>query len=199
MGEAGSDKTDGRRGDPTMDAAAVSAAIARGDPGAFASFYEAWFDRLYAGARALTRRDESFCLDIVQEMMLRIARSLRPMPNEASLERWLTRVLHTTALDLLRREARRTRRELGRHAAAPATVQPSAASELDERIAWVRERLKELPPEDRWLLGLRFRTGATLKTAGEHSGISPDAVHGRVRRIIARLRASAKEVFDEPA
>jgi len=42
----------------------VTAAIRRGDPEAFAVLYDAWFDRAYAIARTLTRRDESSCLDI---------------------------------------------------------------------------------------------------------------------------------------
>lgn len=111
----------------------------------------------------------------------------------------MNRVVHTTALDLLRREARRTRRERT-HGSAPAGNAGSEdAAELTERIAWLRERISELPREDAALLGLRVMRGRTLESAGAAVGMSGDAAHGRVRRAVARLRAIAKEAFGESA
>src|SRR5690606_3993650 len=50
----------------------TTSAIARGDTEAFAQFYEIWFDRLVHMTRSITGRDESFCLDVTQDAMLRI-------------------------------------------------------------------------------------------------------------------------------
>ena len=72
-----------------------------GDAEALTGFYEAWFDRAFVLARALTRRDESFCLDVVQDARMRVVRSLPPLEEAAALGRWMVRVVHTTALDLL--------------------------------------------------------------------------------------------------
>ena len=66
----------------------TTAAVARGDRGALAELYERWFDECYRIARGLTRRDESFCLDVVQETMLRVIRSLRRLETEAQLRAW---------------------------------------------------------------------------------------------------------------
>ncbi|MBI4602513.1 MAG: sigma-70 family RNA polymerase sigma factor [Planctomycetes bacterium] len=177
----------------------VTAAVARGDPEAFGAFYEAWFDRAYAMARSLTRRDESFCLDVVQDVMLRVVRSLRPMDGEELLARWVARVVHTTALDHLRREARRARREecvaAARGAAAPEGV--ASKLELDERVAWLEARLAEASEEDRALLRARFGEGKTLEQAGKALGMTGDAAHGRIRRVVERLRSLAREAFRE--
>src|SRR5690606_20630028 len=89
----------------------TTSAIARGDAEAFAQFYEVWFDRMVLMARSVTGRDESFCLDVTQDAMLRIVRSMRPMATEDDLRRWLLRIVHTAALDRLRSEDRRRRRE----------------------------------------------------------------------------------------
>ncbi len=175
----------------------LTRAIARGDGDALAAFYRAWFDRVYALARSLTRRDESFCLDVVQEAMLRVVKSMRAMRSEDDVVRWMTRVVHTAALDLLRRESRRAARELraaGRRVEAPGGDERAEAA---ERIAWVRARLAELPAEESGLLGLRIGRGASLDRAGASEGVTGDAVHGRVRRAVARLRAMAKEAFGE--
>ena len=64
--------------------APLTALIARGDERAFATFYELWFDRALALARSISRRDESFCLDVVQDCMLRVVRMKRRAPNRFS-------------------------------------------------------------------------------------------------------------------
>jgi RNA polymerase sigma factor (sigma-70 family) len=179
----------------------LTRAIARGDGDALSAFYREWFDRVYGMARSLTRRDESFCLDVVQEAMLRVVRSMRAMRSEDEVARWMTRVVHTAALDLLRRESRRAARERrsveAAGAAAPPTPTGDERAEAQERIAWVRARLAELPAEDSGLVGLRIGRGQSLDRAGASEGMTGDAAHGRVRRAVSRLRAMAKEAFGE--
>src|SRR5262245_25292756 len=169
------------------DAAArrLTAWIARGDQGALDEFYRSWFNWTYRQARALTGRDESFCLDVVQEAMIRVARSIKAMPSHRDLERWMTRVVHTTALDQLRRESRRLARERTRGASGPAA---EGGVDLAERIEWVRTQLAELPPEEGWLVWLRFARGRTLAGAGAAAGLGAQATHGRIRRTLQRLK-----------
>lgn len=165
----------------------LTRAVARGDEHAFEAFYNEWFEPAYAMARALTKRDESFCLDVVQDAMLKAARSMKPIDTEHQLCAWVRRVVHTSALSSLRSERRRRARELT-HAANPsAIIQP-----LDERIEWLRDEIRKLPPKDRSLLRLRFGQSATLANAGESEGITGASAHGRVRRAVARLSAIAK-------
>ncbi|MBK7404740.1 MAG: sigma-70 family RNA polymerase sigma factor [Phycisphaerales bacterium] len=167
------------------DTEALTRAIARGDTRAFGVLYERWFDRLLAAARLITGRDEAFCLDTVQDAMLKAAKRIPTLPSEAALDRWLCRVVHRAALDRLRRERRRVARE-GRH--APGAGLP--ASGLDEHLAWLRERLRELPPQDRHLLAARFARARTFEQIGEETGSTPGAAHGRIRRLIHALRVS---------
>ena len=195
------------RGDAVDHTPHLTAAIAAGDPVAFAAFYEAWFDRCYNIAVALTRRDESFCLDVVQDAMLRAIRAMKPMARP-DLERWLVRIIHTTALDALRAERRRVQREQrwgGRSAhgagstrrdAANARVQdPAHLADLAEQIDWLMRALASLDAEDRALLQSRFTSDHTLEETGRAAGLTGDAAHGRLRRIVARLRTSAREML----
>ncbi|MCW5777031.1 MAG: sigma-70 family RNA polymerase sigma factor [Phycisphaeraceae bacterium] len=177
------------RGDATRD---LTAAISRGDAAAFARFYEAWFDRAFKTARSLTGRDESFCLDVVQDAMLRVARRIPTLPDERSLERWLSRVVRSAALDRLRRERRRIQRERSR-SPAPSPARPDELTELIERIDRLRAILTKLPAEDRSLIDARFGRARTLRDAGEEAAISGDAAHGRLRRILNRMRGTASE------
>ena len=181
------------------DVLALTTAIHRGDTAAFAVFYEAWFDRIYALARALTRRDEAFCLDVVQDTMLRVVRALRPMPDGIALERWLKKVVHSTALDGLRRDVRRARREQKTAVDAGNAALGTAPSALDleERMSWLAGELATLSRNDRALLEQRFVQGHTLEASGAALGLSGHAAHGRVRRLIEQLRNSARRIFHE--
>ena len=83
----------------------LTAALAAGDEDAVETFYNSYFDWLYAQARRATRRDESFCLDVVQDAMLRIIRTVRAVRDEPQFRAWLRLVVQTTAWDRLRSDA----------------------------------------------------------------------------------------------
>ncbi len=172
----------------------LTAAIARGDEGAFAEFYEIWFDRVFAMARSATRRDESFCLDVVQDCMMRVVKSMRPLPSERAVAAWMARALFSTAVDRLRQDRRRALRE--REVAARVGAESSGDSvEEQERLDWLEARLAELPSTDRELMRERFESGKTLEAIGADQGMSGHAVHGRIWRIVARLKRAATREF----
>ena len=171
----------------------LTRAIAQGDTEAFGAFYESWFDRTLAMARSVSRRDESFCLDIVQDTMLRVVRYLKPLPSEKSLANWIARAVLTTTIDRLRKDNRRPARE--REAACRLFEQGGERIVDEEQIEWLQAQLEVLPELDRQLIRERFHHGRTLQETGTAVGLSGHAAHGRIRRIIERLRRAAKEVF----
>ncbi|MEZ5966897.1 MAG: sigma-70 family RNA polymerase sigma factor [Planctomycetota bacterium] len=175
----------------------LTARIHAGDTAAFSTFYEAWFDRLVAMARLLTRRDETFCLDVVQECLLRVVRKMPALASEDAVAAWLVRTILRAAADRLRADKRRLARE-----DVAATLRPpahpasdDAALDAEERT-WLRHRLADLPEGDRRLLLARFGDGDSLAAVGERFGITGDAAHGRIRRLILRLKDAARGAFD---
>ncbi|MEM7199726.1 MAG: sigma-70 family RNA polymerase sigma factor [Planctomycetota bacterium] len=173
----------------------LTAAIARGDERAFARFYDLWFDRLVVLVRSLTRRDEAFCLDVAQDCMLRVVRRLPALRREEEVAAWMARAALRLAVDHLRRERRRARREQAVGGQRPEP--PGVADDLlhRERAAWLERRIAELPDGDRALLAARFEAGRTLEQVGDGLGMSGHAAHGRIRRLVERLRRAAEEVF----
>lgn len=176
---------------------ALCAAIAAGDPAAFAVFYDAWFDATFALARAFARRDESFHLDVVQDVMLKVVRSLPVLATEAAVSAWMARAVCSTVVDRLRSEQRRERRE--RRAAAERSdvddCVPWRGLQAGERTAWLRDRLLELPGVERKLVEARFFGDGSVAAAGQALGLSADAAQGRLRRCLLRLRRAAMEWF----
>jgi RNA polymerase sigma factor (sigma-70 family) len=171
--------------------------IASGDPEALSRLYLDQFDRLYATARRATGRDESFCLDVVHEAMLRVIRSIpRSIDTEMTLRAWLSRVVQACALDALRAERRRHRRET-RASSDKTMVKSEGDTDVQERIEWLRRALRAQGGETAILLRLRHGTGWTLKRLGRAFNLSTGAVDGRINRALSVMREQGKENFDE--
>lgn len=173
---------------PDRPVGELTKAIAAGSGEALTWLYRSRFDTLVAFARTRTRRDEAFCLDLVQETFLRVIRSLPTLDSEAQLDAWLLRTLERCAIDALRREQRRRRREDAAGARNP-DGRGGSAHGRGEEPAGLRERLSLLPSATRDLLEARFRFGWTLSRIGATIGLAPGAVDGRISRALDRLRA----------
>src|SRR5688572_24090381 len=110
--------------------------MSRGERDAVASFYDRYFAALYRCARSVTRRDEHFCLDVVQDAVLRVVRTIRPVTGgEGQLLAWLKLVVQSVAYDALRREQRRTAREQTERVQPSAQPSHENGAELAEQIA----------------------------------------------------------------
>ncbi|MHC4140498.1 MAG: RNA polymerase sigma factor [Planctomycetota bacterium] len=178
---------------------ALTTAIASGDTEAFARFYRAWFDAMYADAVGATGRDEAFCLDVVQDAMLRIIRRMKPMATEGDLRRWLRAVVRSCAYDRLRGESRRRRREAeaaaGRQDAGTQAAPDRA--DLRRRLQWLEQQLRTCDDASVRMLLMRHRFGWTLQQIGVALGIKPGAVDGRLRRLVLGFRRTAQEESDD--
>lgn len=178
-----------------IDSAALSAAIAAGDEAAFTAFYAAWFPATLALARAASRRDEGWCLDVVQDVMFRVCRKLPPLRDERAVRAWMTKAVCHAITDRARNERSRQQRE--RHVAderADAHAsEPWLALLAGERAQWLAARVEELPASDRALLAARFADGPSVAAVGATFGLSEDGAHGRLRRAVQRLRTLATE------
>lgn len=175
------------------DIAALTTGLAAGDESAVERFHQHYFPVLYAAARTASGRDESFCLDVVQEAMLRILRCIRPVTTTAQLNAWLTLVVRTTAYDLLTAERRRLRREQDwGHELAPRGENPDA-----ERLAWLRTEILAMDPTLGRMFRLRYEHGWTLTRIARLLGISIGSVDGHLRRALDQMRLRAQGAFDE--
>lgn len=184
-----------RRADEQI--ASLTARMAAGDVAAVEQFYRDYFDRLYGWARQFTRRDEAFCLDVVQDATLRIVRNVRPVDAEPPFVAWLRLVVQTTAYDLLKASARRATREQA--AATAERVECSADDQASqrERFDWLRAQLDAMDPALARMIDLRFSTGWTLARIGRLFGLSAGSVDGKLRRALAALRASSRGSFND--
>jgi RNA polymerase sigma factor (sigma-70 family) len=174
-----------------------TSALAAGEARAVEQFYCRYFDVLYGHARRATRRDEAFCLDIVQESVLRVLRAVRPAHCEAQFAAWLRLVVQTTAFDLLRSESRRRRREVAAVAASQGRDEAEVDPGDEERMTWLRAEIAGMDPQIVRMIEMRFERRWTLARISEALGLTIGTIDGRLRRALSDLRERASEEFDE--
>jgi len=132
--------------------------------------------------------------DAVQETWLAAVQHTGGRPDEPRGRAWLARVVRNAARMTLRGESRRRRREAAR--AAP-EAQPSVAETL-ERIALQEEiaaAVRGLESPDREIVALRYFEGLAPREIARRQGLSPGAVHSRLGRARAALRARLEERY----
>lgn len=172
--------------EPENDAWArrVSHEIAAGSRDALGELFAHRFDRLVALVSARTRCDESSALDCVQDAFVRVAESLPPLVSLAALDAWLAKVVLSAALDRIRNDASRLRREARTTSPRDGTPVDFTAVLADE-IASLEARLDD---EQRLLLRLRHAVGLTIRQIARHLGLGEAAAESRLRRAIDAAR-----------
>jgi RNA polymerase sigma factor (sigma-70 family) len=156
----------------------ISHEIAAGSRDALGELFARRFDRLVALVSARTRCDESFALDCVQDAFLRIAESLPPLASLAVLDSWLAKAALSAALDRIRHDASRLRREI--RTTSPRNGPPvDFTAALADEIASLDARLDD---EQRLLLRLRHAVGMTIHQIARHLGLGEAATESRLRR-----------------
>ena len=175
----------------------ITCAVREGDADSFQVFYDHFFNEVYRQVARTTGRDESTCLDIVQETMMKIIRVLKPIDNLPQLTAWVRIVTRTTTYDWLKRDVRH-----GKNQALTATDEPSSepdhsAIEDQARLVWLEQQLKSLPTNTRNMISLRYRMGWTLKQIAAQFGTKTGTIDGRIRRALEQLKQQADQEFND--
>jgi RNA polymerase sigma factor (sigma-70 family) len=155
-----------------------------GDERAFAEFYHDWFPTVMAWAKETSHRDEAFCLDVVQDAMIRLIRYKPSLDSHGAFVAWLRAAVRSSAIDLMRREIAASVRER-----ASATPEARAPTSVDDRTRELLAALTRLTPDDQMLLRLRSESEVTYEALSLAFDSTPDSLYGRARRAISKLRS----------
>ena len=161
--------------------------VEKGSQEAFERLVCRYVDLVFSAAIRQVR-DPHLAEDVTQNTFIALskkARSLRPAP---SLAGWLLVTTRFIALDTLKIEARRKRRE--REAAMPeAQLDEPAPDPWQTMHDHLDAALASLGGKDREAIALRYFQNKSFKEVGEALGLSVDAARQRVHRATDRMRA----------
>lgn len=148
------------------------------------TWFETYGARLLLVARQWTR-SASDAEDVVQEAFVRYWRQQRGLPGDP-LPLLITSV-RRAALDLIRRSARRERREQAQvDLQAEAWFEPNRDG--DERANRLEEAVVQLPSEQREVLVLKIWGELTFAQIAEQLALSPNTAASRYRYALGALR-----------
>ena len=127
--------------------------------------------------------------DLLQDIHLRIWRSLERFDGSGNLRAWVFRVAHNAAADHIARAVRRkpTRpSETGDVDGVAPGPGPAALTETRDKAARLMACIRTLPPADRHIIVL-YLEGEPPRSIAALTGLSPGAVSVRIHRLRTAL------------
>ncbi len=145
--------------------------------------------------------NEHDAVDAMQEVFIKIYRSISGFQEQSSFRTWIYRITVNTCLDLLKKNRRiqvvsiEEEKNSGlEQQLADSNGEPEQALEQKELRKSVEEAVMSLRPEYRGAVALRFAAGLTYAEIAEVLGIDEGTVKSRIsrgrRKVCEILRAS---------
>jgi RNA polymerase sigma-70 factor (ECF subfamily) len=165
------------------------AAVARGDHGALGEIYRRYAGAVWAVARRVCR-DRALAEDVSQTVFVDLWR--RPQrfdPSRGSLRPWLVAQAHARAVDAVRSETARQRRQERESRLAPSQqVDVEAAVQVAALTDDVRRAVEQLADDERTAIVLSYFGGHSYRETAELLGAPEGTVKTRIRRGLLGLR-----------
>ena len=130
-------------------------------------------------------RSPQLAEEVAQSVFTDLARNARRLTSDTVLVAWLYEITRRTAINVVRGEVRRQRRE---QTASEMNPMDSSATDWTHIAPLLDEAMQALDEIDRTAVLLRYFENKTLREVGQTLGTSDDAAQKRVSRAIERLR-----------
>lgn len=174
--------------DPNRRDADLAADVAQQDREAFDALFEEFAGPVRSIARRVLR-DPTLAEDVVQETFVAFWNDPgRYDPSKGSLRTFLLSIAHKRAVDIVRSETARTRREQRPPDPVHIDVEEEALSrQLSETV---RAALDELPENERQAITLAYFGGLSYVEVAARLGAPEGTVKSRIRSGMKRLSRS---------
>jgi RNA polymerase sigma-70 factor, ECF subfamily len=166
-------------------------AIGLGDEGAMEEIVRRHREPVLAFARRLVG-DQARAEEVSQEVFVRLwQRSERFDPERGTLRAFLLALTHGRALDVVRSDSARLRREERDVVRTPGHAHGAEAHVVAQSVAdAVRNALSQIPESERRAVELAYFGGHSYRTVASMLGEPEGTVKGRIRTGLARLRVA---------
>jgi RNA polymerase sigma-70 factor (ECF subfamily) len=174
-----------------MTDAEVIARLIGGDNHALAEVYRRHGARVFSVANAVVR-DRAAAEDVCQDVFLQLARQPQKFDGgRGSLSTYLAVVAHGRAVDRVRAESARARREEHHARLAPSTGESTDAQAIASSTAadlWAA--VSSLPATEAEALRLAYFGGSTYRDVATILNVAEGTIKSRIRSGLKRLRSA---------
>ncbi len=151
---------------------------------AFAEIVRRHLDLVHSAALRQVRSPQ-LAEEVAQSAFIALARNADGLKPDTLLTAWLCQVTRRTAIDVVRREARRQLRE---QIASEMNALNATAADWTHIEPLLDEAMDALDDTDRAAVLLRYFENKSLREVGQTLGTGEDAAQKRVSRAVERLR-----------
>ena len=151
---------------------------------AFAEIVRRHVDLVHSAALRQVRSPQ-LAEEVAQSAFADLARNAYRLAPDTILTAWLYQVTRRTAIDVVRREARRQLRE---HIATEMNTMNATTEDWTHIEPLLDDAMSALDETDRAAVLLRYFENKSLREVGQTLGTSDDAMQKRVSRAVERLR-----------
>ena len=151
---------------------------------AFAELVRRHLDLVFSAALRQVRSPQ-LAEEVAQSAFTDLARQAHRLAPDTILTAWLYQVTRRTAIDVVRREARRQLRE---QVACEINAMNTPAADWTHIEPLLDEAMHALDEHDRTAVLLRYFENKSLREVGQTLGTNEDAARKRVSRAVERLR-----------
>jgi len=169
------------------DAQLLGRYVRDGFEDAFAEIVRRHLNLVYSAALRQVRQPQ-LAEEITQSAFVDLARQARRLAPDTILSAWLYQVTRRTAIDVIRRESRRQKREQAAHELTELTAMNASDTDWTQIEPLLEEGMDTLEEKERAALLLRFFEQKSLSEVGAALGINEEAARKRVSRSVERLR-----------
>jgi RNA polymerase sigma-70 factor (ECF subfamily) len=172
------------------------AGLANGDPEASNLFVRRFQARVFGLAVTIVR-DRSAAEEIAQEALVRAWRHAGAYdPRRGRVDTWLLAMTRNLAIDHMRMQRSRPPGPADATAQESMLARPGAGAEAGVEIAAVRDRVAELPLEQRRALLLASLGGFTAAEIAEIEDVPLGTAKTRIRTALLKVRANEEGAAD---
>lgn len=174
----------------------LTAQMAQGDENSFRTFHAAYGGRLFRYLLVLACGNHDRATEALQATLVRVARYVKPLPNEQVFWSWLT-VLARSALFDAGRAKRRYLSFLDRFLLHDRLVRDAGREIGEERrlAILLQEQLDLLPAEERRLIEQKYYEQYSVREIATAANKSEKAIDSLLVRIRAKLRRAVLEAL----
>lgn len=163
----------------------LTKAICRGDEAAFTRFYDLYSLRLYKYLLVLAKGDESEAREVLQTVVVKVARRFKVFDEERRMWGWLCRLARNAYVDLCRAR-RRDQRFVPLEEHKPDVLEfREGEHQLSESLD---HALEQLTPEERELMRAAYVDERPLQELANASGQTYKAIESRLARLRQKLK-----------
>src|SRR5688572_25069990 len=167
----------------------LSREILAGNNAAFEEFYRRYAPRVYGLLMVLSNANDQLSRDLLQIVMLRVARKFSPATSDETLWAWLATIARNAFVDHLRSEQRRLKREQSNHLSSLERSEPPEPSGPSEKLTTALDQaIAELDSEDQTLVREFYFNNQCQASIASHNETTVKALQSRLARIRRRLK-----------